>query len=151
MERCRWREAALLPLKSPTHTGSQFQPTLYSDTFDKRLVMGDDDERAVISTQPGLDRSDRADVEMVGRLAEDQERRRAQKRRNGSPYLHQHCAVQKSLAAKVTYFSNLLPQVRKGFASQFGAQLFVRRGVGHLLGHTGAIGLDLLLGNSLVE
>ncbi|MBY5441696.1 hypothetical protein [Rhizobium leguminosarum] len=59
--------------------------------------------------------------------------------------------MQKSLAAKITYCSNLLLQVRKGFGSQFSAQLFVRRGVGHLLGQTGAIGLDLLLGNSLVE
>ncbi|MBB2688716.1 MULTISPECIES: hypothetical protein [Rhizobium] len=88
---------------------------------------------------------------MVGRLVENQERHRYQKHRNGSPYLHQHCALQKSLAAKVTYCYNLLLQVREVFGSQFSAQLFVRRGVSHLLGHAGAIGLDLLLGNSLVE
>ena len=44
------------PSINPPHTASQFQPPLYTDALEKRLVMADDDERLVISTQPGLDR-----------------------------------------------------------------------------------------------
>ena len=64
-------------LKSPNHiTTSQLQPPLYPDTLEKRLVMADDEQCPVIGAQPGLNRSNRVDIEMIGRLVEDQQWRR---------------------------------------------------------------------------
>ena len=54
----------------------KLQPPRNADRLQKRFVVTDDEERAVIGPEPGLHRLDGIDVEMVRRLVQDEERRR---------------------------------------------------------------------------
>ncbi|MGY3624629.1 hypothetical protein ACVWWI_001560 [Bradyrhizobium sp. USDA 3686] len=56
--------------------GSKIEPSGNPDRLQKRLIMTDDEQRAVIGPQARFDGFDGFDVQMIGRLVEDQQRRR---------------------------------------------------------------------------